>query len=329
VTTYPTIYPSNIQWVGLAKEVTYGTAIPAPTAWVPVGDPKHTPALTMLTDQALRGNMAAAQAQVAGTRADDLAYKTNLYLDTCAYHLDGILGYPDSVTGTADPYTHRFSLLDTGAGQPNSYTLFLFNGAECWQMSGGRVVSLDIDMKPDGLVELTPSWKGLPATKITTPTNTPSTTLPNPGWDTSITNAGVGTSVYSTAKVGLKREDANPVWTLSGSQTPYVVFTGALTVDLEMTAVYQGYTGTPTDLSNYLANTQPAVTIRSNPAGDAVHYLQLQMSKCGPQSANVSAQGGYMQVEAKFQGIQNTTDGLGSTVSPILATLLNSASTSY
>lgn len=32
-------YPGNLQWLGLAKEVTYGTAIAAPTIWVPVEGP--------------------------------------------------------------------------------------------------------------------------------------------------------------------------------------------------------------------------------------------------------------------------------------------------
>ena len=201
----PIIFPSSIQWVGLAKEVTYGTAVTPPTVWIPIDNPVHTPNLAMLTDTALRGNMAYAQAQVAGTISHDFTYSTNLYLDTCFYHFLGILGYPDAVTGSVDPFTHKTALLDTSDGQPPSYTLYLFNGSEAWQMAGCKVTSLDVDIKPDGLITLTPAWKGSAAVKVTTPANTPSTALPVQGWNTTVTVASVGTSVYTGAKISLKR----------------------------------------------------------------------------------------------------------------------------
>jgi hypothetical protein len=325
----PIIFPSNVQWVGAAKETQWGSPITPPTMWWPVVDPKHAPNMATYVDDALRGNMAAVQAQVAGVRSDDVSYKTYLYLDSIFPHMLAMLGYPDTVSGSSDPYTHTTALLNTTDGQPPSYTLYLFNGAETWQVPGCKMSGLDLDIKPDGLVEVTPSWTGAPAVKVTNPANTPSTLAPMPGWNTAVTVGGAATSVYTAAKVSIKRADAGAIWTLSGSQSPYLMFVGALSVEGELTAVYQNLTGAPTDLANYLANTQPVMTVQTNPAGDVTHYLKLTMSKVGYSDVEVSAGGGYMQASAKIRAITNATDGLGTTLSPVKATLLNTFATSY
>lgn len=96
----PTITPrpGSQQWLGLAKEVTYGTAIAAPTMWIPVDSPKWEPKVTPLTDQALRGMMGTDYGQTQGMRHDELSYKTMIYADTIFPHLLAILGGTDTIT---------------------------------------------------------------------------------------------------------------------------------------------------------------------------------------------------------------------------------------
>lgn len=325
----PVIYPSNLQWLGIAKETTYGTAIATPTTWIPVVGPKWTPNQANIIDDALRGNMAADQGMVAGVRFDEVTYSTYAYLSSLFYHMVGILGYPDAVAGTTAPYTHTTALQNATDGQPVSYTLFHFNGAECWQIPGCKIPSLDIEWKPEALVKLTPTWRGLPGVKIATPSNTPPSDAPMPGWNTAVSIATVATSIHTSLKLSLKRNDANAIFTTSGSQSPYEIFLGALSVDGELSGVYQNLTGAPTDLAGYLANTQPAVSIQTNPVGDALHYGKWVLSTVGFTGVEVSGQSGYMQVTSKIKGLKNSTDGLGANVSPMKYTQVDTVLTSY
>lgn len=96
----PTTYlPGNKQWLGLAKETTYGVPVAAPTVWIPVDSPSWKPVITPLTDQALRGMMGTDFGQTQGMRHDELSYKTYLYGDSLFPHLLAILGNPDNSVG--------------------------------------------------------------------------------------------------------------------------------------------------------------------------------------------------------------------------------------
>src|SRR5690348_370003 len=132
------IIPSNLQWVGLAKETTYGTPVAAPTIWVPVdgSSVKYKPNLNTLVDQGLRGLMGTDFQQVPGMRYDTLAYKAYLYMDSVYQHFLSILGLPDTISGASDPYTHKTALLNAAGSneaQPISFTAFYIDGDSCWQ----------------------------------------------------------------------------------------------------------------------------------------------------------------------------------------------------
>lgn len=321
-----TIYPESIQWVGLAKEITPGTAVAAPTVWVPVMSPKYTPHQAMIEDNAFRGDMALTHAQVLGTRHDEVTYKSYVYLDSAYQPFLNILGNPDTVTGAADPYTHKTALLNTSPGQPNSWTVFLFNGAETWQMPGAQASQVDVDIKVAAAAEISVTWLGMPATKMASnPTNTPSTLPPMPSWNTTVTVGGTQLSIYSDLKITCKRETA-PIFTLDGTGSPYVILDGGLSVDVDMTAVYTGYTGS--DIARFLANTQPSVVAKLAPAGDATHSITWQMSEFGYKSGDIQ---GNKHIEAVVKGValSNTTDAIGGGTSPLQVVLLSSASAAY
>ena len=330
--TSPTIYPSNIQWVGIGPEtVAYGTAAAAPLIWVPVtpGSAKWKPNQTMLKDDGLRGDMGVQHGVTAGVRYDTFDYGFYGAIDTIFPHMQAVYGSTDTMTGSSDPYTHVCSLLNSGTFQPISSTLWLSNGAECWQITGAQLGQLDVDTKVAERVALTASWMGLPATKVTAPSNTPSTKAIWASWNSTLTIGGTATAGnYSDVKLTFKREN-EATFGFAGSQSPYVIFAGTLAVTGSMTSIYQGYTATTSDLANYLANTQPALVLKVSPVGDSTHYAQWGFTSMAYDNVEVSGSNKWQEATATLSAIDTTTDATSSGASPGKFTLLTSVSAVY
>jgi Phage tail tube protein len=325
----PTIYPSNLTWLGIAKETTYGTPVATPTYWIPLMDPAWKPDQKILLNEAIYGDMSKVHGAVQGTRFDTLAYKTYLFLDTIFPHMETILGAADTVTGASDPYTHKTSLQNTGNAQPPSWTLSLYNGAETWQMAGSVMSKVDVDLKAQDLSSMSGEWMGLPAVKVSNPTNTPSTAKPWASWNTTINVNSIQATNYSDIKLTFTRE-CEAVQTADGTVAPYVIFVGPLNVEGDLTGVYQGYTNNPADLSNFLTNTEVPVTVQVNPVGDPTHYGLWQQTLCAFTSVEVKAPiGKYLEVNGKFVAIANTTDATSGGQSPTQFKMLTAVSTAY
>jgi hypothetical protein len=312
-----TYYPSNLQWFGLAKEATPGTAESIPTIWVPVDTPKWSPKLTMHTDQAMRGFMGDDYQQVAGMRYDEITYKTYVYMDSIFPHLLALLGHADVVTGTADPATHK-TALNNGTGtdnaQPPTYTGFYFDAAgKCWQVPGMVMAELKLDTKVDELDTVDVTWHGLPATAIAAPTNTPTTSKPMPAWNSVISIGGSAVSAYSEVSLDYKR-NTKPVNTINDSQSPLGIYGGGVSITGTLTAVYQG--STDSNLVDFLANTQPSLTVKWSPVGDATHNLTLQHSVVAYDSADPQGSGDWMEIQSNIKALMNATDALDSKLSP-------------
>lgn len=326
-----TFAPANLQWLGIAKETTNGTPISAPTLWIPVDSPTWVPTRPPLVDTALRGSMAAEYEQLQGQGFDTITYKTNFYLDSIYPHLLAILGNADTVTGTAVPYTHKTALYNGSGGdaaQPKSYTIFYNDGAgKVQQMPGAIPSSVKITVKPDGLAELDVTWIGLPSTAIAPPTNTPTTSKPMPGWNATITVGGTPLNSYSEVDIEYKRA-TEIIPSITGSQTPFAIFGGPVSVSGTLTAVYQGFTG-DVNMVDFLANTQPVLLVKVAPAGDAVNSITFQHSKVAYDSSAPSGTTKWMEIKSSIKALANTTDALGGGYSPAQVILLNSQSTAY
>lgn len=324
-------YPSNLQWVGIAKETTYGTAVSAPTIWVPVDSPKYKSTITPLKDKYLRGAMAETYQQQQGMRHDELQYKTYFYLDSVYPHFLALLGNTDTVSGTGDPYTHKTSLYNgsgTNAAQPPSYTLFWADGAgKVQQIPGAVVGSIKVSLEADSLASLEVQWTGLPGTTIVPPTNTPSAVKPMPSWNSAITLGGAAASKYSSIELTFKRA-VEIIPTITGSQAPFAVFGGPVSVTGSLTGVFQNAT-TDTDWTNYLANTQPVLTVKAAPPGDVVHSLTMQMSQVAYDITEVSGTNKWQEVKATIEAIANSTDSLSGSFSPAQVILATTVSTAY
>lgn len=325
-------FPSNLQWIGAAKETTYGTAIAAPTFWIPADGSsiKWKPEQNVLTDQALRGLMGTDYQQLQGMRSDTLAYKTYPYMDSVFQHFLATFGNPDTVTGSSDPWTHKTALYNgsgTNAAQPPSYTLFWTDGAgKTWQIPGCVIDTLKLTVKVDELISIEPVWRGMPSTAITSPTNTPSTNKPMPSWNSTISLAGSASAAYAEVDLEYKR-NAEAVQTINASQSPLAIGAFDLSVAVTLMAVYQG--STDANLVDFLANTQPSLSVKLAPVGDAVHSLTLQHTALAFDSVDPSGGSKYMTISAAGKALNNTTDALDGKQSPAQAIFLTTQSAAF
>lgn len=312
--------PGNLQWIGAAVEATPGTAAAAPTVWIPAASPKLAPHIASMGDQALRGSMAKDFGNLLGGHYDELTYSTYLYADSAFLHFLAILGTADTVSGAADPWTHKTSLKNSGNGQPATHTLFYADGTgQCFTLAGCQASQLKVTNKVDGLVQLDADWIGLPAVVGAAPANTPTAAPPAPGWNSTITIGGTALTKYSEVGITYKRA-TEAVMTVNGSQSPSAIYCGELDVAFDLTGVYQG-SQTDNDWTNFLANTQPALVLKMAAAGDATHALTLQHSKVAYQDVSFEGTNKYLEIKSKAIGIANATDALGGGYSPALATL--------
>lgn len=326
--TAPSVFPASLQWVGYALETTPGTPAATPTTFVAVDSPTYKPTYELLTDTNLRGSMAAEYEQITGQVYGTVTFKANWYLDSIYPLFRQILGIPDVITGASDPYTHKTSLQNTGNnGQPAGTTVFWYDGAgKTYQMAGSIMSDLKVTLKTGALAVVEVTYMGFQAVAITPPTLSQSAFLPAPSWNTQVTLAGVGTSVYEEIDLEIKR-DTTAIPTISGSQNPVAIFGGQVSVSGSLTALYQGY-ATDTSVQNQIANTQPVLTVKVSPVGDAVHSVTLQLSQVAYDDVAVTGTTKQMEVKATIKGLANPTDvASGGNQSPILVSMLSPVST--
>jgi hypothetical protein len=330
--TAVTPLPGTLQWLGLAKEVTPGTAVAAPTMWIPVDSPKLSPKVTVLSDNNLRGVMATDFGSTQGMSYTELGYKTSIYADTIFPHLMAMLGGADVMTGAADPYTHKTSLLNTSdathSAQPPTYTGFLYQGdGKVAQVAGMTASDLKFGFKANERNTVDVSWVGMPVQFIAAPANTPSTVAEMPPFTAAISIGGTAFPSSTGISIDIKR-DVKPIAVLNGSQNPLTIYAGPVSVSGSIDAVYKG--SADSLLTGLLTNGQPAVTVSVNGQNDATHPLTLQMSKVRYDSADpAGSTTDWMTIAAAFTALANPTDALDGKLSPIQATLANAQSTAY
>lgn len=114
--------PGAQQWLGIAKETTYGVPAAAPTAWIPIGSPKWDPTVTVLKDDLLRGYMGTTYQATQGMVHSALSYQTMIYKDTVFPHLLGMLGVADNVVSLTAPTLTKGTTATTGGTLPAGAT---------------------------------------------------------------------------------------------------------------------------------------------------------------------------------------------------------------
>ena len=242
-----------------------------------------------------------------------------------------MLGGPDTLTGTVDPYTHKTSLYNgsgTDAAQPRSWTAWLYTpSGKCVQFVGMQMNDLKLNVVIDTLPTLDVSWTSLAATFVTAVPNTPGSVQPMAAWTAAITVGAVAMSQYSDFTLDLKR-GTKPINTLTGNQSSTAIYSGEFSATGTMKAVYAGTTDP--DLVNYITNAQPSIVCSINKPGDAAHTLTFQMSKIAYDTvAPTGGLSGWMDNAITFKALTNALDPVTGSISPLRVTYLTAQSTSY
>lgn len=328
----PVVYPGAMGFLGVAKETIQGTAV-APVRYIPYTtfDPQANPAL--LVDTGQRGSMASEYGAVMGKNNSGASLGGIPFSDTAGDLLYNVLG-GYAVTG-AGPYTHTFSVLNSGQGQPPSHTfedrqgITASTGARDWP--GMCVSELTLSGNAEELLQFTASMTGWPtAAAGLAPTNVPTTTTVTPAWRSTVSLGGTAVPSVMEWSLTFTRE-LQLVNAADGTQGPFVIGRGPLTVSGQLTVVAsdQAPLSAEVPLTTLVAGTQQAlvIAVASNYAGTAGHSITFTMTKA--QFENVTQQRNtLMGWQIPFRCWANSTDaGASGGSAPIKPVLINGITT--
>jgi hypothetical protein len=318
------VQPSVKSYLGLALETTKGTAVTA-TDFVPITLNSFKPVemINELLDKGIRGSMVEDYNYVQGRRHTEIDFGGPVFADTIGYWLASILG-DVTTTGSTAPYTHAIALKNSvgasGDAQPKALTITDYYSANTRQFPGCQTHDFELTFNADGMLEYTAKVSGYPSITTTAPAPSFSTVLPTQVWTGAVTVGGTTVSNSTTGSVKLTRK-SEPIFGIANTQAPYSVFVGALEVTGKITFVMEN----DTQLTNFLSNTQPALTFNwSTGSGATATQVSLTASKSAYTTGVVLRDKDYVEVTVEFNGLGNTTDvGATSGYSPVKFTLQN------
>jgi hypothetical protein len=318
------VQPSVKSYLGLALETTKGTAV-NPTDFVPITLNSFKPVemINELLDKGIRGSMVENYNYVQGRRHSEIDFGGPVFADTIGYWIAGILG-DVTTTGSSAPYTHAIALKNSvgaaGDAQPNALTITDYYSASNRQFPGCQVNDLELTFNADGMLEYTAKVTGYPSATATASAPTFSTVLPTQVWAGTVTVGGTQVSNTITGSIKLTRA-VEPIYGIAQTQAPYAVFVGALTVTGKVTFVMED----DTQLTNFLSNTQPALTFNwSTGSGATATQVSLTASKSAYTTGVVERNKDFVEVTVEFNSLGNTTNvGATSGYSPVKFTLQN------
>ena len=318
------VQPSVKSYLGLALETTKGTAVTA-TDFVPITLNSFKPVemINELLDKGIRGSMVENYNYVQGRRHTEIDFGGPVFADTIGYWLAGVLG-DVTTTGSTAPYTHAIALKNSvgasGDAQPKALTITDYYSANTRQFPGCQVDDFELTFNADGMLEYTAKVTGYPSATTTAPAPSFSTVLPTQVWTGAVTVGGTSISNSTTGSVKLTRK-VEPIFGIANTQAPYSVFVGALEVTGKITFVMEN----DTQLTNFLSNTQPALTFNwSTGTGATATQVSLTATKSAYTTGVVVRDKDYVEVTVEFNSLGNTTDvGTTAGYSPVKFTLQN------
>lgn len=233
------------------------------------------------------------------------------------------------VTG---PYTQAWSLLNSGSGQPATHTITHFLGPTA--TSGARqypgACLSELALKWNAETELL-SWTGKATTWPSVPLGSvpvaaPSTVLPVASWRMLLGIGGPasGGTLIATSTDGeltIKRE-LTPYYTVTGSQNPYIIQRGGLSVEGKLNFV----AADESPLLYVLNNTQPQLQIILDNGLTGTNKITFQID-CQIAAFTESVPDGTkaaVEYGNTFMAVLNTTNAGGSGgYSPIKVSVTN------
>ena len=309
---------TELSFLGIAKEVTPGTPV-ASTNFIPVTQITPKDNLTLLQDKGYRGSLVDVYDEIAGTLYATLDYNGDVFPDTIGFALAGILG-DVTTTGASAPFTHNFSTLNNGTGQPPTYTLNDNYVAGNRQYASAKFSEVGFKFSDDGLLTYSAKTTTFGSVAATAPTTSFTTVPPMVGWQGAVQIAGVTQAGVIDGEVTIKR-NVTVINAIDGSQNPAQLWSGPVQVDGKATLIMED----DTQLTNYLTNVKPSIDFNfSAGTGAAAVQLKLHMSKCAVSAADITRGKNYVEIPITFSALANTTDvGTSGGYSPIKVTVQN------
>jgi hypothetical protein len=294
------------------------------TDYIPVKDISPLDNIKYLDDENWRGSMVHTYGTVQGNIYSEMTFGGDVFPDTIGYAIAGVLGDYASTSGT--PNTHTMAVKNSGTGQATSYTFTDYNAYNARLFGGAQFGDLDIKFNAEGLLEYTAMAHGYASSTITEPSKSYSAVTNIPAWTGVTTIAGTVTAKLAEGNVKISRP-LSEIFTVDGSQSPYQIFQGAVSVDGSLKLIFED----DTDLTRYLTNTQPSldITFSQGTAGTATYtQIQLHMTNAAFQVAKIDRSKDYVELDVTYKAIANATDvGSSSGYSPIKVTLQNAKAT--
>lgn len=327
----PTTYSPLQRFVGFAKDVTPGTPV-APAADMPIEKFDWNDKPTWLEDKALRGSMSDdVYNLIQGVEIGELDMAGPVFGDELGYLLGNIFG-ADDVTGTAAPFAHKFSLLNSGTGQPGTLSVTQRYGPEPTHQArvfSGTALS-EIGFTYNAESELLKYTAKATAWASQVPSSTPTSTFtavkPLPSWQALLGVAGPasgGTLVSNVAsgEFNIKRK-LKPYFTAANKQSPYVIQRGALSMDFKLKFVADG----ESPLTYMLNNTQPQVQflLSNGLAGANLVSVQIDLQNAAFTEAKPNFGAEAVEWDVTGRAVLNTTNvGASGGYGPGTVTLQN------
>jgi hypothetical protein len=313
-------------YLGIGKETTPGTSVAA-THYLPVKDLSPKDDITYLVDQGMRGAMVEDYDTIAGPAISTYDFGGDVFADTIGFPLTGVLG-DLTTTGASAPFTHAMSTLNTTDGQPPSYTIsdyYAGAAASTRRFAGMKFSEVGFKFSADGLLTYSAKALGFASATSANPTPSFSTVTPMATWIGAVTIGGGAVTYVTDGECTIKRK-VEAIHTADGTQSPYKIFSGPVTVDGKLTVVMED----DTELIRYLTNTKPALVLNfSQGAGAALTQILLTMTKAAYTAAEVGRGKDYVELAITYTGLANATDvGASAGYSPIKATIQNAIAAS-
>jgi hypothetical protein len=309
---------TQLSFLGIAKEVTPGTPV-ASSNFIPVTQVTPKDNLTLLQDKGYRGSFTDVYDEIAGTLYATLDYDGDVFPDTVGFPLAGILG-DVTTTGASAPFSHAFSVLNTGTGQPPTYTLNDNYVAGNRQYASAKFSELGFKFSDDGLLTYSAKTTTYGSVPATAPTTSFSSVPPMVGWQGTVTIGGTAQAGVIDGEVTIKRT-VTVINAIDGTQQPSSLWSGPVQVDGKATLIMED----DSFLTQYLTNAKPAIEFNFTAGtGATLVGLKLHMSKCAISAADITRGKDYVEVPITWTAIANTTDiGTSGGYSPIKVTVQN------
>jgi hypothetical protein len=314
--------PSDLSFVGVAKEATKGT-FAASTKYPPMKTFNPHDKQIYLVDQGQRGSMATNFGQTAGPVFSEIDMGGDVFPDTWGFFLAGMLG--DVVTtGATAPFSHAMAVKNNLDGQPVALSLTDFygltGGTPARGYAGVQMSDLEVDWQADGLLKWTGKGTGFASALVAKPTAAYTAITTPPAWVGTTSIGGSNSLILEAGKLVFKRP-VKAIHSVDGTAAPYKIWVGPLTVTGSLTLIHED----DTELIRYLTNTQPALVLDfSQGAGAALTEVKFTMTKAAYTLGDIVRGNDYVETTVNIEPVANSTDvGASAGFSPVKAVLQN------